>query len=177
MKMTKRLAPRSFSEVRGFTLVETVIVIFVFTLLALGTAELFSHLFVSSRNNVNKIEAVDQARVVLNKIIDELRFAGSNANAYPLVKASGSDLAFDNIEYKIEDNNLYRIEDNESKVVLANLKNAAVPVFTYFDSSYDGTQSPLTEPISLGQVSFVKINLIGESFNLSSGVAPRNLLK
>ena len=167
---------RYLSRQKGFTLVETVIVVFVFTLLALGTAQLFSHLFVSSRNNVNKIEAVDQARVVLNKMIDELRFAGSNSNAYPLIKATGFSLGFDNLEYKLENNNLYRIEDGESKIVLDNLKNDTLPIFTYFDSSYDGTQAPLTEPISLGQVSFVKINLIGESFNLSSGVAPRNLL-
>ncbi len=177
MKTKKRLAPRSLGGVGGFTLIETIIVIFVFTLLALGTAELFSHLFVSSRNNVNKIEAVDQARVVLNKMVDELRFAGSNSNAYPLLNASGFALSFNNLEYKLENNSLYRIEDEESKIVLTNLKNDTTPAFTYFDSSYDDTQNSLTEPISLGQVSFVKINLIGESFNLSSGVAPRNLLK
>ncbi len=167
---------RYLSKQKGFTLVETVIVIFVFTLLALGTAKLFSHLFVSSRNNINKIEAVDQAQVVMNKMIDELRFAGSNSNAYPLLSASGFDLSFDNLEYKLENNNLYRIENGESKIILTGLENDTTPVFTYFDSSYDGTQAPLTEPISLSQVSFVKINLIGESFNLSSGVAPRNLL-
>jgi len=41
-----------------------------------------------------------------------------------------------------------------------NLRNGSTPVFTYYDTNYNGTTSPLTQPVDISFIRLIKVNMI-----------------
>jgi len=46
--------------------------------------------------------------------------------------------------------------------IVHNVRNGSTPIFTYYDSSYNGSTSPLSQPVSILSVRLVMITLILE---------------
>ena len=68
--------------------------------------------------------------------------------------------------------------------LLTDLENESEPVFYYYNGDYDGSGDPLSQPINLNEVKFVKISLIlprytiensDSTFLINSASAIRNL--
>src|SRR4030065_1076356 len=77
---------RVFSDERGVTLIELVIVILIVSIIAAGLSELLSIGLLSSRENRTKSELLDSANYAMNRIINAARETNSvliplNANA------------------------------------------------------------------------------------------------
>jgi len=58
------------------------------------------------------------------------------------------------------------------------------PLFSYYDSNYNGSGNPLTQPVNINVIRFIKINLTvlkdvtptgSGTFTVSSGASIRNL--
>lgn len=174
----------NFKIQQGFTLIEIMVSIAVFTMLGVGVVMLISNA-IGTSNKVGVLSAnADQARKISFQMMNELRNAvTSSTGTYALGSVADqaitfysnvdSDAAIERIRYYISDGKLYRgllkptgsplayVEANETlQVVQDNVANGATPLFYYFDDSYDGTGSALTSPVTITQVKLVRLNLL-----------------
>lgn len=193
---------------KGFTLAETVVTIFVFSLLMMGTTLLLRDVFLTSRTETLSTNNVDQARKTANTFVNEIRNSTGGVNgAYTINAANDNSMTFfstailnngmsSKIRYYISNGVLYKGVTNPSGSPLAytgtevittitkDLSLGSNPLFTYYDGDYDGTTNPLTQPVNVTQVKFVKINLTvlrqtiqnsSNTFTVSAGASFRNL--
>ena len=172
----------------GFSIVEIVVTIFAFTVLAWGVLMLFSGIFTSSSQQGTLLAGADSARKLSFQFSQELRGAAVASNgAYVLEKADEQEIIFyspnadadtgvERIRYFVNGDELFKgvVEYNgsdyddsteKSYSVQKNLANGSRPVFYYYDGDYVGssTQIALLQPVSVTQVKYVKLNL--EIFN------------
>lgn len=170
---------------KGFTLVEMLTAIFIFTLLIGGILLLFKTILTTSTQQTLALGSTDQARKVAFNFVNEIRTATTgNSGAYPLNEASSSEIilysgygsangtanriryfASGPILYKgtiIPSGNplSYNLNSEIVKPVQTALANGNTPIFYYYDEAFSGTNTPLIQPINLNRVKFVKINLI-----------------
>ncbi|OGZ71870.1 MAG: hypothetical protein A2998_00775 [Candidatus Staskawiczbacteria bacterium RIFCSPLOWO2_01_FULL_37_25b] len=194
---------------KGFTLIELIISIAVFAVLMFVVVGLFLKVFSNPEKNLMAIEVIDQGRIAASVFSNEIRNAATgNDGSYPLNQAGDSQIIFysnynsagtavNRIRYYFLNNNLYKgvivpsgdpLSYNPAfetiTALLTDLKNESEPVFYYYDGDYGGSSDPLSQPINLNEVKFIKINLIlprhsTESndavFLIDSGAAIRNL--
>lgn len=167
----------------GFTIIELVVTVAGFTIIAMGLFTLVSNIFSENNKQGSALGDVDTARRVASQVTNYLRKAEySSIGGYPLVNAGSQDLIFyasndtdtviERLHYYIAGNNLYQgvIEPSGSpltynianeKVTLLqkNIANGATPLFYYYDDTYNGvTGNPLTQPVNVTQVKYIKLN-------------------
>lgn len=168
----------------GFTLVETIVGISLFVVLALGVFALISFLLTVSKQQGGALSDSDQARQVAFNLINELRNASvSSVGGYPLATAENQQLVFfsnidsssdiERLRYYVSGGSLYKgvlkpsgsplgynPVNETTRVIQANLANGANPVFYYYDGTYVGaTDNYLSQPVSLMAVKYIKIKL------------------
>ena len=176
----------SKKQPRGFTLVETLVVIFIFSIIMAGVTLLLRDILKNSAQQPLSLEVVDQARLVIFNFTNELRNAtAGNDGSYPLNQAgdtqiilystygSATSTQVNRIRYYVSGTTLYKgtiapsgnpqsYNPASEKIasLITNLSNANTPVFYYYDGNYTGTSTPLVQPINVNNVKFVAINLI-----------------
>ncbi len=174
------------NKTEGFTLIETMVTIFIFSIIMLGTTLLLRNILQYSGQQPLALEAVDKARIVIFKFNNELRNStAGNDGSYPLSQAGDSQIVFyttygsatttqiNRIRYYVTGTTLfegvtvssgnpptYNPASEVSTTLITNLSNGATPVFSYYDGNYSGTSTPLTQPINVNNVKFVTINLV-----------------
>lgn len=181
----KKNARPSFTA--GFTLVEMLTTIVIFTVIMGGAALLFKTIFNTSTQQTLAVNTTDQARKAAFDFTNEMRNGTTGSDgAYPLNQAGDSQIVFyssygvtgttvNRIRYFVNSatSTLYRgvitptgnpptynLASEIVKPIQKGLANKNTPVFYYFNDSYAGTSSPLVQPVNINQVKFVKINLI-----------------
>jgi len=193
---------------RGFTLVETIIVIFIFTILAIGVSNLFTHIFTSSHDRLAALDNIDQARLVTTNFTNEIRVASvGNDGSYPLALTDDNQIIFYSdygqtgnavarIRYFLATTTLYKgivvptgtplTYDLGAEKITPVQNNLTIsgPIFYYYNGDYMGSSTPLTQPININQVKYVKIdiNILKQdqknsttTFNIKAGSSIRNL--
>jgi prepilin-type N-terminal cleavage/methylation domain-containing protein len=171
---------------KGFTLTETLVTIFVFSIIMAGATLLLRNILRSSVQQPLALDTIDQARIVMSNFVNELRNASAGDDgSYPLGQAGNSQIVLystygsgassqsNRIRYYVSGTTLYRGVTTQSgnppaynpasevsRAVITKLSNASAPVFYYYDSNYTGTSTPLTQPINVNNVKFVAINLV-----------------
>jgi prepilin-type N-terminal cleavage/methylation domain-containing protein len=169
---------------RGFTLIETVVTIFIFGVLMMGITLLLRNILVTSQTRNAGLGNVEQARRVASTFVNELRNSAYGVNgAYPINQAGDTQIIFfstapkndgtvSRVRYYISGNTLYKGIINPSgspsgysgsetsTTLLSNLSLGSNPLFYYYDGNYNGTTSALAQQVNINQVKFVKINLI-----------------
>ncbi|MDD5318253.1 MAG: prepilin-type N-terminal cleavage/methylation domain-containing protein [Candidatus Pacebacteria bacterium] len=178
----------------GFTLVETLVTIFVFLILMSGASLLFKEIYSGSSQKNLALNNIDQARLAEFNFINEVRDATpGNDGSYPVNQADNSTLvlytsygasgnAVNRVRYYVSGATLYKgviipsgnpltynSASEKITAVQSALANGNVPVFYYYDSNYAGTSSPLVPPINLNQVKYVQINLVISSQDQRNG--------
>ena len=167
----------------GFTLIEIIVVIFGFALIAWGVISLISNIFTINNQQGGLINGVDQARKLAYGIAFQLRNGQTGSDgSYVLASASpqqiiffanlNSDQTVERMRYYVQNNQLwqgiiyyngsgYPAASEAVAMVQDNLANGNNPVFYYYDGSYTGssTQSSLVQPVNVTAVKFVKVNL------------------
>lgn len=170
----------------GFTLIETLSTIFIFSIIMVGTTLLLRNIFISGGQQPLALDVVDRARIVIYNFTNELRNATpGNDGSYPLNQANNSQIIFystygsatstqiNKIRYYVSETTLYKgiitpsgnpltynPASEKSTILITNLSNTTTPIFYYYDGNYAGTSTPLTQPINVNNVKFVTINLI-----------------
>ena len=181
----------------GFTLVETMTVIFIFSLLALGISGLSNVIFKDIRQNMSSLGDLDNARAVAADFTNEIRTASyGNDGGYPLYQVGDSQIIFysnDNqspgvmtkIRYFLVDDTLkkgvtiptgsplnYNSLLEKVTTVQDDITNGNTPIFYYYDGSYTGSSStsPLSQPVNVNQVKYVliKMNILKVNTNSSN---------
>ena len=130
------------------------------------------------------LTSYDEARKVLQPIASEIRSASpSSLGAYPIEEANNTEFIFftdtdnngtkERIRYFLSGTTLERgvivasgsplqyLSANEVVTeIVHNVNNGATPIFSYYDSSYNGSSAALTQPLSIFAVRLVKITLV-----------------
>src|SRR6185503_21161496 len=167
----------------GFTLIEVMISVGIFTMLAGGIIGLIGVMLRDARKQDALLTATDQARKVSFRFANEIRDAEtSNTGAYPLDTAGAQSIIFysnvdtdvqiERVRYYLSAGKLYRgvvnptgspLTYNLGTEVVTTLQdsvaNGSAAVFHYYDDDYTGTEAELTQPVSIVNVRHVKMEL------------------
>ena len=169
----------------GFTLVEMMLAIFIFTMVSLGLVTIMSNLFSFSGKQSGLLSDQDQARLLVGQVVYQLRNAQTGSDgSYALSEAGDQEIIFfstagsqpgvQRIRYFLQNGALwqglttysggvYNTSTEQTLLVQNDVANSpSQPIFYYYDGDYSGTstQSSLTQPINVTQVKFVKVNLL-----------------
>jgi type II secretory pathway pseudopilin PulG len=173
---------------RGMSLAEIIVVCGILGIILVAIATFQRNVTVNNKTASDSLSAIQDARSILRTMVRELRTASpSNNGSYPLVSAGTSTVTFfsdsngdglkEQIRYYLSGSTLKRGQiiptgsplvynsGAETFSTLAySMRNASsTSLFEYYDTSYTGTSSPLTQPITTTNVRLIKINLTIDS--------------
>jgi len=168
----------------GFTLIEILVTMAIFSLI-MGAVGLFARdTFYYNNIFSGGLTSYDDAKKILQPITSEIRSASpSSLGAYSIEIADNTNFVFytdinnnglkERVRYFLSNSTLKRgviipsgspiqyLSSNEIITdVVSNLKNDSTPIFTYYDTNYNGNTSPLPIPVSVLSIRLVKITLI-----------------
>ena len=170
----------------GFTLIETMVSIFIFSILALGVTTLFTNIFKSSRNQLTSVNNIDSARAITSNFVNQIRIASvGNDGGYPINQASDTQIIFYSsygqssgilarIRYFLSGKTLkegiiiptgnplaYNSAQEKIITVQSNVISTGQPIFFYYDGNYIGSSStpPLAQPVNVNLVKYVLISM------------------
>ncbi|MDR3570947.1 MAG: type II secretion system protein [Candidatus Pacebacteria bacterium] len=171
---------------KGFTLVETMVTIVVFSIVMLASAALLRIIFMNSTTSPNALNAVDQAQSAGAMFVNQVRDAAyGNDGSYPLGEASttevifyspygtGSSTTVDRIRYFVANSTLYEgITVPSGSPASYNLANEKIStlvqhvggvgtstIFFYYNGIYAGTSTPLSQPVNINQVTYINLKM------------------
>lgn len=189
-------------------MVEMMVAVAIIGLIMVAVFAIEANLFVYTNQSQTQINNTWQAEAVLKPMTKELRaMIPSASGSYPIYAAGTSSITFFNninndtaieqVRYFLSGATLYRGQiiptgnppvynpANETLKILATGVRASttLPVFRYYDSSYQGTSSPLVYPLNISSIRLININIIIDSDPnrspvprvFSSSVSLRNL--
>lgn len=174
----------NFQSSRGITLVELVVAIAVFTVIAVVLGNFSNSIFNFNRYAETNLSAQSDGRRVLKTIVRELRSASpSSLGAYPLAQVETHAITFfsdidndgykEKIRYFLQGVELrkgvikpsgnplvYESANEEISVLVHDVVNGANPIFEYFDQNYTGATPPLIHPVQATSVRLIRITLL-----------------
>lgn len=191
----------------GFSLIEVLISIFILTLIGLTIYSFQDEVFSLHKIMSNNLTAQGEIRRALKSMSAEIRTASpSSLGTYTIVQTApasfifysniDSDFLKERVRYFIEGTTLkkgvtkpsglpltYNPVNETISELVHDIANAATSTFNYYDANYDGTTSPLAEPIDILRVRLVKITIIVDQdstkspgpITLTTQISMRNL--
>ncbi len=176
---------KKISAQRGVTLVEVLVALGIFVMIYLTVTNFQLFIFRGNKTAFDSIQSAQDARAILAVMVRELRSVKpGNNGSYPIALTSTSSVTFfsdidadglqEQVRYFLATTTLKKgvikptgaplayLPAQETLSILAyNIKNGTTTsMFEYFDNSYTGTTSPLTQPVTPSNVRLVKINLL-----------------
>ncbi len=172
---------------KAFTLVETLVSIFVLSLVVLLVGSFQKNVFSLNTIIQSGLTAQQEGRKMLKTIIPEIRsISPSSTGAYPLVEVGQNSFSFysdidndglkEKLRYFLDGNILkrgvlkpigdppqYILENEVVNEFVHEIANGATNIFNYYDTNYDGTTAPLPNPVNILNVRLVEITLIIDS--------------
>lgn len=173
----------SMKFTRGFTLIEIVVVIGILGLISVSVGKFAVDVFGLNSYTTGALTVSQDARNLLRIMTREIRAAAPSENgAFPLVAVSSSTISFysdvdgtgqrDLVRYYLSSTTLikgviaptgspltYVAGNEQTSIVMSDVRNATTSIFTYYDNSYAGTSSPLAYPVAIQSVRLVRIDL------------------
>lgn len=173
-----------FKIKKGFSLVEILVAVFITSLIVVAVGAFQRDVFYLNDVIQSGLTSQNDARKIIRPMVDEVRSASeSSLGAYPLAITASSTFAFysdidndslkERVRYFLDNGDFKKgvikpsgspLTYNSSNEKIIEVVHDVIntDIFTYFNSSYDGTSSstPLTQPVSPAVVRLVKIELI-----------------
>lgn len=168
----------------GFTLIEVLIAIFIFSLISVGIVMTVSNLFSAATKQGGLLADQDQARKLIFQVTNELRNAAAGANgAYQLESAGNQQLIFftntnqssvitERVRYYLQNGKVYKgitkysggaYNTSTERTILMqnNIASSTAPLFYYYGGNYTGssTQSALSQPVSVADVKYIRMSI------------------
>lgn len=171
----------TFSK-RGMSLVELMITLSVLLIVIVAIGAFESNIFTYKNEVAGSFETAQKSQTLLKTMLAELREASPGANgAFPLVRTASSTISFfsdidndgkpEQITYSLIGTIMYKAvikptgsplgynpASQSTTTLNTAIVNGTLATFEYFDTNYNGTSSPLTQPVSPTQVRLVRIN-------------------
>lgn len=192
---------------RGFTLVEAVVVIGILGMITVLLANFQTGIFRDYSTANAGLTSDGEMRSAMRHFIRDVRAAApAQTGAYAIETAGTSTFTFysdvdgddlrDRVRYFLSGTTLMRgvtpptgspsvyLDSNERQVSAVHaLSLGATSLFNYYDGNYTGTTSPLTQPVDIAHVRYVRMTLIVDAdpvrppapATLSGGVMIRSL--
>lgn len=166
---------------RGYILTELLVSIAVFGIVLAFFGVMFSHNMRAFNRAKSREYVEEQVTTIVKKISRNIReMRSSDAGAYPLSQATDTSITFfsnidsdDDIErvrYTLNGTLIelgiiqptgtpasYPVNNEIVTTIARGVYNGGQPLFSYFDSSFTGSQQPLTLPVNLSSVRVVKV--------------------
>lgn len=191
----------------GYSIVETLVALGILTLIIVVITTFQKDIFSLNYSLQGSLNAQFEGGRVLRVMVGEIRsMSQSAAGAYPIAQAATSTMTFytdidndgskEKVRYYLQNGSLKKgvIDPSGNPVgytgtekietLITNVVNAtSSPIFSYYDSSYAGTTTPLSMPVDTLSVRLIKINVIIDKdanrppspSTVTSQVTPRNL--
>jgi prepilin-type N-terminal cleavage/methylation domain-containing protein len=188
---------------KGFTLVETLVAISIFTILILATCFSIVYLYRVSAFDIQQAQAIDSARRGVDIMVREIREATyADTGAYLIESAQNQSFIFysdidwdqniERIRYFLDGKilkkgeteatgtpRMYDSKNEKISILSEYVQNGSQPIFSYFDKN----NNQLTDLSKVGDITLVKVNLIinvdpkrpPSDFTLISNAQIRNL--
>lgn len=198
---------KNYKSAKGFSVIELLVGIFILTLIGIAVFMFQKDIFSLNRFLSGSLEAQDEARRVLKTMTAEVRpLSPSSLGAYPIAEANSTSFTFysnidgDTLKEKVRyfldgtilkkgvikpsgDPLSYSSADEIISEVVHDIANGATPIFSYYDTDYDGTTPPLGDPVDIPSVRLVKITILIDkdplqppsAITLTTQVSMRNL--
>lgn len=170
---------------KGFTLIEVVVAVAIFTVLMLAVNMLFVSLYRQQGTSAAMIKRTQDMNYLLSTMSRELRESnrGENGNFF-IAQAASSTIVFysdldddgltEKISYALAGTNLKKTVTEPGSgslyagagtvtVVCSEVQNGTTPIFTYYSKSYTGSQAPMILPVSA-----LDVSLVGISFTVNT---------
>lgn len=168
----------------GFSVVEVLVGIFILTLIGFAIYSFQKDIFSLNRIILGNLTAQGEARRAIKSMSAEIRTASpSSLGAYALSQTATSSFIFysnidsdsfkERVRYFIDGTTLkkgvikpsgsplaYNPANETISELIHDMANTAAATFDYYDTGYDGTTSPLVEPIDISAVRLVKITVV-----------------
>ncbi|MBU6323502.1 MAG: prepilin-type N-terminal cleavage/methylation domain-containing protein [Patescibacteria group bacterium] len=165
---------------RGFTLVETIVVVALTAVVLMALSSLIVYFYRTNAYVLEQSQAVDSARRSVAASMSDLREATYGADgSYPLSAAAtstvtfyanvDSDPAIEKVRYYLSGVTFYRGvtkaagnppsyagQPETTNLVVDNVRNGTIPVFQYFDAN----GNELAEPVNLAKVTSVRTTVL-----------------
>lgn len=170
---------------KGFTLVETILTIFIFSLMMTAITFFARNIFYLNVVASNSLSVEFETRKVLKPMANEIRSASpSSLGSYPLESLGTSTLTFysdldgngvkERVRYFLSGTLLkkgvvtptgsplaYNLCAEVVTTVVRDVRNASsTPLFEYYNTTYDGTTPALTMPVLTSMVRLIKVSVI-----------------
>jgi len=176
--MHKKILNKNF----GFTIIETLFGISIFIIVTILVTLFSRNLWIYNSFITGGLAETDAGRTVLKTLTSDIRTASSaNNGAYPIAEASTTSFSFysdidddglkEKIRYFLSGTSLqkgvikptgtplvYHPEDEKITILIDKLTNSLL--FEYYDTSYEGTTTPLSFPINVPKIRLVKVTII-----------------
>ncbi|OJI08526.1 hypothetical protein BK005_00675 [bacterium CG10_37_50] len=168
----------------GFTLLEILVVVGIVVIISVPLSQFQKDVFVQNNLVQSGVLAEEGARSVLRQFTSELRSAApANTGAYLLASAGTSTLTFysdtngdglrERIRYFLAGTSLKKgviiptgspatyVSNNEKISTLTDnvINSTSTDVFSYYNENFNGTGTPLAQPVDISLIRLVKINL------------------
>lgn len=194
---------------KGFTIIEIVVAVSIFSIVSVGLMYLVGVVFTQATKNGSSIANADQTRKLSYQIMQELRNAITASNgAYSIATVSDQQLSFyanvdggtdiEKVRYYLSNGKLYRgiikqssspinYNGTETSTVVQNdvANSATTPLFYYYDENFDDNiDNPLTQPVNIANVTYIKLNIevlkrnglsVTAKYTVNAGAALRSL--
>lgn len=164
-------------------MIEVLVSVGIFTLIGLAMYSFQSRIFSLNTMISSDLAAQTEVRRAFKTMSSEIRTASpSSLGSYPLSETATSSFIFysnidadsykEQVRYFLQGTTLKKgvIKPSGAPLVynpmyevvtelIHHVVNATTSVFTYYDTNYDGTTQPLTEPIDISTVRLVKVTV------------------
>lgn len=168
----------------GFTAVEIMVAMGITVGIFFAVFNFGQGIFSFNSGAQRSLNAQTDARKVLKSFARELRSASpSSLGAYPVAQAGTSTLTFfsnidggsdkEQIRYFLQGTELkkgvtkpsgspltYNSANEKIQTLVRDVRNGASTIFSYFDSNYMGTSSPLVQPVQVTAVRLIHMKLM-----------------
>ena len=167
----------------GFTLIETIVVVAIFSLVMVGMSTMFATLYKQQHADVVRLESLQIAGRVIEIMSSEVRKINrAEDGSSPIKLADEQDLEFysdidndgltEEVQYYLDGTNIRKTVtepgasldysgSGTTTTIARNIINDAVPLFVYYDEDYlvPETPTPLPYPANVTKVNLIEINL------------------
>lgn len=179
----RKLARRSASQRRGFTIPEVLISSLFVALIGIAFWSTFRSTFMLSRRLQASLTIQQELQVLMRRFSAEVRSAApSETGSFAIASASTTQLTFytdsdndgivERIRYYIQGNQLRKgtlrptgsplayTGSESTRTLVKNIISTTTPVFSYYSSTYAGTSTALVQPVTVSAVRLIKMTLV-----------------
>ena len=173
---------------KGMTLVEVLVAMGISVVILVAVSAFEANIFTYKDSITGTFNTVQNVQIILKTMAKELRSASiSSDGSFAIGQAGTSTVTFfvdlnnngikERVRYTLASSTLYKavatptgsplsysgITESTSTLLRSVSNGTSTDMFQYFDATYDGSQAPLSQPVTLTTIRLIKISAVLDS--------------